>query len=205
MKDDLQHRWVATGTLVLSLVLGACSTIVEGGDQTVTVMTEPPDAVCTLTRGSTTVGVVNPTPGSVTLEKGKDDISIICEKNGYFNGASALPSDFEAMTFGNVILGGIIGVAVDAASGAMHEYPASVTIVLAPKSFPSASDRDAFFDRQRERIEREAEAAVAELRQTCDQQGKDCEALVNAVNVARDTELRELDRQRTATRTEGAE
>ena len=193
-------QWAVTGVLLLSLVLGACATIVEGSDQTVTVITEPPNAVCTLSRGGTTTAVVNPTPGTVSVEKSKENISVMCEKDGYFNGAATLSPDFKAMTFGNIIIGGVVGLAVDAASGAMHEYPESVTIILAPKSFSTENDRDEFFDRQRERIEREAEVASAKLKTTCDQEIQECEALAKAINDARDAELRELERQRDATR-----
>lgn len=104
------------------------------------------------------------------------------------------------MTFGNIIFGGIIGVAINAGSGAMHEYPESVTVVLSPKSFSSANDRDAFFDRQRERIGREAGEAVEKLRQSCDQKTQNCGGLERAINEARDAELRELERQREAAR-----
>ena len=180
-------------------MLGACATIVEGTDQTVTVITDPPDAVCTLTREGQVVAVANPTPATVSLDKSQGNISITCEKSGYFNGASALSSEFKAMTFGNIIFGGIIGVGVDAASGAMHEYPESVTVVLSPKSFSGTSDRDEFFDRQRARIEREAKLALGELDETCDQKAHDCDALAQAINDAREAELQELERQREAT------
>ena len=104
------------------------------------------------------------------------------------------------MTLGNIILGGIIGVGVDAASGALHEYPETITLVLSPKSFSSANDRDAFFDRQRERIGREAGEALEKLRQSCDQKTQDCEGLERAISEAREAELRELERQREAAR-----
>jgi hypothetical protein len=42
--------------------------------------------------------------------------------------AGNLASEFQAMTFGNTLLGGIIDIAIDAASGAMHQYSDSVTI-----------------------------------------------------------------------------
>ena len=45
------------------------------------------------------------------------------------------------MTFGNILFGGIIGIAVDAASGAMHQYPDSVTITLIPDEFATAEAR----------------------------------------------------------------
>lgn len=201
----MQQRWAVTGVLLLTMVVGACATIVEGSDQTVTVITEPPGATCTLNREDTYAGVVNPTPGTVSVERSMDNIGVICTKEGYFDGAASLSSDFQAMTFGNIIFGGFIGLAVDASSGAMHEYPESVTVVLSPKSFSSANDRDAFFDRQRERIGRGAGEAIEKLRQSCDQKTQDCEGLEKAINEARDAELRELERQREAARTGAAE
>ena len=152
-RGTMRQRWAMTGVLLASSVLGACATIIEGSDQTVTVITDPPGAVCNLDRDGITMAVVNSTPGTVTVDKSMDNIGVICKKDGHFDGASFLSSDFQAMTFGNIIFGGVIGVAIDAGSGAMHEYPESVTVVLAPESFSSANDRDAFFDRQRTRIE----------------------------------------------------
>lgn len=203
----MRRRWTVASLLLLSLALGACATLVEGSDQTVTVITQPPGAVCTLSQDGTIMAVANPTPGTVTIDKSKDNVGIICEKDGYFNGAAALSSDFKAMTFGNIIFGAIVivGVGVDAASGAMHEYPASVTVVLSPKSFSSGNDRDKFFDRQRQRIGREAGEAAEKLRQSCDQKTQDCEGLERAINEARDAELRELERQREAARIGAAE
>ena len=196
----MRQRWAATGVLLLSLVVGACATLVEGSDQTVIVITDPPGAVCTLDQDGKTVAVVNPTPGTVTVEKSQDNMGVICKKDGHFDGAVSLSSDFQAMTFGNIIFGGIIGVGIDAASGAMHEYPESVTVVLAPESFSSVNDRDVFFDRQRERIGREAEKAAGKLRESCDEKRQDCESLARAIDDARDAELQELERQREAAR-----
>ena len=122
------------------LALGACATIVEGDDQTVSVITDPPGATCMLTREGVTVGVANPTPSSVVLEKDSDNISVICKKSGHFDGASTLSSSFQNLTFGNVIFGGIIGVVVDAASGAplltrsmMNSIPSYKNSILSAK------------------------------------------------------------------------
>ena len=187
---------------VAALSLAACSTIIEGTDQTVTVITEPPGAVCTLTRAGAPAAVVNPTPGSVSLDKSAENVAIVCEKDGYLDAAGVLASTFEGMTVGNVLFGGLIGVGVDAASGAMHEYPGNVALVLAPEAFPSESDRGAFFDHWSSRIERDAETALAEARETCASGGgnQNCERLEKAVRDARDAELRELERQRSLTR-----
>ena len=111
------------------LAAGACSTITEGTTQSLAVMTPGvPSADCTLTTPKHTWFVR--TPGSIAIEKSNDDIAIVCRKEGYENGVATLPSNFEGMTWGNIIFGGIIGVGVDAASGAMHEYPTSVSIYM---------------------------------------------------------------------------
>src|SRR3546814_7416283 len=93
-----------------------------------------------------TLAVVNPTPGTVQIEKSKDTITVRCKKEGFFETAETLDSEVQGMTFGNILFGGIIGVAVDASSGAMNQYPSSVTIALVPESFTSTTARDVFFD-----------------------------------------------------------
>ena len=52
------------GLIVMAFASG-CATIVEGTDQTVTIMTDPTGATCRLERDGSTIGIVNATPGSV--------------------------------------------------------------------------------------------------------------------------------------------
>ncbi len=47
-------------------------------------------------------------------------------------GSSIIPSGTEAMAAGNVVFGGLIGLGVDAASGAMNKYPDVVTVAMTP-------------------------------------------------------------------------
>ena len=81
------------GMVVLAFSSG-CSTIVEGTDQTVTVFTDPAGASCALKRGGTSIGLVNPTPGSINIDKSKDQITIYCEKDGFEKSAGVLSSKF---------------------------------------------------------------------------------------------------------------
>ena len=148
-------------------LLGACATIVEGTYQTVTVVTDPPGAMCTLTRDGATVGVVNPTPASVVLDKSGDNVSVVCTKEAHEDGAATLNSSFQGMTFGNLIFGGLIGVAIDAGSGAMHEYPASVTVILPPTEFASEADRDGFYDRLEADVTKQAADAIETVNRGC--------------------------------------
>lgn len=185
-------------------LLAACSTIVEGTDQSVTVMTDPSGASCKLQTGSRVVAVVNPTPGTVQLDKSKDNVSVLCEKDGYQPSAGTLASSFEGMTFGNIIFGGIIGVGVDAASGAMNKYPDSVTIQLAPNSFPSAAARDSYYDgkiaERRVQHERTRTLSASE----CTSDATTCESRLKALDAVFNADIADLERKRQSTRIDGA-
>lgn len=124
-----------SGLMLLVCLATGCATVTTGTSQTITIETEPPGATCKMSRENETIGVVNPTPGSVTIGKDKDAVDISCELSGYHTTTRKLDSTFQGMTLGNVLLGGIIGIAVDAGSGAMNEYPESISIRLMPEEF----------------------------------------------------------------------
>jgi len=182
----------------LLLSLGACASVVEGTDQTVTVKTIPAGANCELSRDGQTIGVVNPTPGSVLIDKSKDAVSVNCTKEGHDDGAETMASSFQGMTFGNILIGGIIGIGIDAASGAMHFYPDSVEVFLIPNSFASAADRDAFFDQLIARRKARGEAEVQEALETCknDPAAKKCDSLVQEANKVIDSDVDSLEAKR---------
>jgi hypothetical protein len=104
------------------VALSGCATVIKGTTQSVAITTPPvTGANCVLTSSEGSWSVV--TPGAVTVSKSKHDINVRCSKPGYQDATAAIPSDFQGWTLGNIILGGIIGIGVDAASGAMNEYP----------------------------------------------------------------------------------
>jgi hypothetical protein len=122
-------RYFALGACAFLLV--ACATITKGTTQVVAVDTPGvPSATCTITTQSGPQVVT--TPGTVTLKKGSDPLPIACVKDCYVNGQSIIPSGAEAMAAGNVIFGGLIGLGVDAASGALNKYPDMVTVAMSP-------------------------------------------------------------------------
>jgi len=192
---------VASATL-LGLLSGACSTIVEGTDQPVTIITQPAGAVCELERGGVSIAVVDPTPGTVQIDKSQDNIAILCTREEHQDSHAALSSTFQSTTFGNILLGGFIGVAIDASSGAMNKYPDSITIVMVPESFASAADRDAFFDSRIAFVEREHDMAVASAKASTkckkDPDHPDCVGLLKELDDARDAEVATFERQRAA-------
>ena len=112
------------------LSLGGCATVFEGTGQSVAVSTNPPGANCTVSREGVQLGTVNPTPGSIRVEKSKNDLSVACAMVGHQATTVSYSPTFNGTTFGNIILGGGIGVIVDASTGANYTYPAQVSVDL---------------------------------------------------------------------------
>jgi hypothetical protein len=184
---------LAMAGIGFALLVSGCATITKGSQQTVTIATDPSGAVCNMTRDAKPLAVVNPTPGSIPIEKASGSIAILCRKDGYKDAAGVLSSEFQAWTFGNIILGGLIGVVVDAASGAMHEYPAMVTITLEPAVFATAKERDAFFDRMAADLRRE----VAEVKERTVKMCRDnCESQMTAIEQGEKATLAEIEQKR---------
>ncbi len=116
---------------VSAMVLVACATITRGTTQVVAVDTPgAPGTSCAIQTQNGPQVVT--TPGSVTLSRGSSSLPIQCTKECYLLGSSIIPSNAESMAAGNVIFGGIIGLGVDAASGAMNKYPDVVTVAMTP-------------------------------------------------------------------------
>lgn len=112
-------------------VLAGCATITKGTTQTVAVDTPGvPGATCTITTQSGPRVVT--TPGSVNLDKASASLPIQCTKECFLTGSSIIPSGAEAMSAGNIVFGGVIGLGVDAASGAINKYPDLVTVAMTP-------------------------------------------------------------------------
>lgn len=118
--------------LYCALLASGCASILSGTSQTVTINTNPPGARCELVREGRIIGTVEKTPGAVTLKKTKHDIDISCKKAGYIETKEFAKSGTEGATFGNLILSGGIGWAIDSAAGADNKYPEVLTVTMVP-------------------------------------------------------------------------
>jgi hypothetical protein len=108
----------------------------SGITQSIDVATDPPGASCLVTRGREVLGVVAPTPGSLTIGKSSRTIHVDCTREGHEPASAVLDPRFQLMTAGNILTGGVIGLAVDAGTGAMHHYPGRVSLPMIPVSAP---------------------------------------------------------------------
>lgn len=187
--------------LLLVALLPACATVTSGTSQNISVISEPPGATCQLQRDGSVVGVVNPTPGTVNVSKSNRDMAVNCSRPGSLPAVQVVRAEFQGMTAGNILLGGVIGLAVDAASGAMAQYPTTVTVILPPEHFASQAERDSFFAaRAIETRELYAERIEAENR-NCATVGRDtCASRISSLEAERDATLARLEAQRTGLR-----
>ncbi|WP_439816172.1 hypothetical protein [Zavarzinia sp. CC-PAN008] len=123
------YRCLALGLIA---ALGGCSSIIEGRSQQIQVNTNPPGAMCRLDREGQTIATISPTPGSAYIEKTKHDITVVCDKEGYQQATYLNHSGAAGATFGNIVLGGGIGWAIDSATGSDNKYDGVVNITLPP-------------------------------------------------------------------------
>ena len=192
-------RRAFTGALLAAsaFVISGCATVIKGTDESISVMTEPQGATCTLVREGKTVGVVNPTPGSVELDRDKDDISVNCVLADYEDTTEVVSSEFTGYTLGNVILGGGVGAVIDAASGANSEYPDSVTVLMIPKVFANVQQRDEIYNKLKARVNERSKEDIDEVLGQCPHGELNlCEKDAAEMEAARDKELEELETKR---------
>lgn len=117
------------------ILMAGCSSIIEGTSQTVTFNSNPSDANCLLTRNGLAIGNLR-TPSGIVVEKTKHNIQVVCSKDGFDDSTVMLKSGVAGATFGNIILGGGIGWAIDSASGADNKYDDVVNVYLNRKGEP---------------------------------------------------------------------
>ncbi|TCH98589.1 hypothetical protein EJV46_08395 [Roseococcus sp. SYP-B2431] len=177
------------------MMTSACATITTGTSQPITVTSEPAQAVCQMQRGGEVVGAVSATPATVTVSRSSRDISLRCERPGYQPGVTTVAANFQAMTLGNLLIGGLVGIAVDAASGAIGEYPGNVHVTL-PPSQPASGDSP--LAARRREITTQADDRIAAVRASCTDRptrggaASSCDMAVNAINMEREAQLRLL-------------
>ena len=129
-------QWAAIAAA--GFALSGCATIIQGTTESVSVSSAPEQgAECKLVNSEGAWFVT--TPGSTTVHKTKNDLMIDCTKAGYAPAHMVAASHFGGTTAGNVIAGGVIGIGIDAASGANYYYDSPITVNLgAPAQATSA-------------------------------------------------------------------
>jgi hypothetical protein len=124
----IQHpaRFVTlTALLCSALISGGCASIVHSGNRNVTITSDPSGAKASISRTGGEVVSVQTTPCTVSLDpkggyfKGQS-YTLTLELTGYRSATVELRPTLSGWYFGNIVLGGLIGmVVVDPLTGSM--------------------------------------------------------------------------------------
>ncbi|MGI4859317.1 MAG: hypothetical protein ACRYHA_20810 [Janthinobacterium lividum] len=138
MKTTMKTRRIArqislSGFSCAILLTTGCASIVGGMHQSLSVQTKLADgrmiagASCKLQSSKGTWYVT--TPGSVTVHRSNDDLSISCRKSGSEFGNATVMASTRGWMFGNAMYGGVMGANLDASTGAGYRYPDEITVL----------------------------------------------------------------------------
>jgi hypothetical protein len=124
-------------SIALSLLLVSCSTVFQGTTQSISVISNPPDARCVFEREGQVIGAIERTPGALMVRRLKEDIYIKCNKEGYqeaiyFNNSGLAGGAVAGNVAADLILTAGLSSIVDSASGADNEYEENINITLVP-------------------------------------------------------------------------
>ncbi len=136
------RRYLIAGLALGLVAMGSgCASVVRGTTEKVVINAVPADATI-----RTSLGHNCPT-GPCTVEVSrKTEFTAFAEKPGYKPGslyiATKMSGEGGVGLAGNVLIGGVIGVGVDAMSGAtLDHYPNPATIMLVAEGEPGESSK----------------------------------------------------------------
>lgn len=125
---------LAVTAIMLGAGLTGCATVTRGTDTKFSVLTTPTGAAVTTSTGFS----CSPTPCGMKMPR-KDSFDVTITRAGYAPATQHIRSSVggggAAGMAGNILLGGVIGMAVDGSNGAMNDLsPNPLILTLAPLS-----------------------------------------------------------------------
>ena len=136
----------ATAFAAVSIALSACASVTTQWHQDVVLATPlVVDANCSLQneRGTWTATK----PGPVRVTKSKTPLEVRCTKEGYRDTTAIALVGIEPWFWGNFVIGGLLGMGLDWATGSIHKYRSPVTVFMTstnaanPEPAPTASEQ----------------------------------------------------------------
>ena len=110
----------------MTLPLTSCATIVTGAEDSVKILSNPSGASFTTNSGASGV-----TPSEIRIP---DDLTLKVHfsLDGYENQKAELEPRMSGWIIGNILIGGLIGLAVDLISGQWRTHAEEVSVDLVP-------------------------------------------------------------------------
>jgi hypothetical protein len=112
-------------SVVLVLLLSSCASIMTGKHDVLNVNSSPVGAKFT-----TNTGVQGTTPAKIEVPDDVD-VQFTFEMPGYAPASFTAARHMSAWVWGNILIGGVIGLIVDFASGGVYTHDSTVNVTLA--------------------------------------------------------------------------
>jgi hypothetical protein len=108
------RKTIISSSLALTLLMSSCATIISGSKQNVKFSSNPSAATIFIDEVE-----VGKTPFEIKLER-KSDHSAMIKLEGYQTYQTKLTRKINGWYWGNILLGGLIGIIVDISTGAVY-------------------------------------------------------------------------------------
>ena len=115
--------------LLLTLLACGCSGAPQSATDQVTINSDPPGASCTVERGAAVLGVVDPTPGALSVSQSDKALRVTCRKAGWRPGTGEIAALYKGIGVGRLLTGGFAAVAEDTAKSTDFTYDSRGFIV----------------------------------------------------------------------------
>ncbi len=128
---------------ITTLLLFSCATILHGTKEKMSVDSDPAGAhVMVKTIGGVEV-YQGETPTQFKLAKGKE-YNVFIKLDGYKEEKVFISKNFDPITLGNILCGGIIGLIVDASNGAMYNLEPKTVVVTLQTAFNESGEEHVY-------------------------------------------------------------
>lgn len=145
----MRIRGRACVVTVAAILMASCATIIAGRTQAVYVETpEVEGARCDFSDSKSVQSLLPSTPGAVMVRKGDGPLTVTCRKEGYETKIVKVEETVSGLVFGNILLGGVVGIIIDATTGAAQKYPDKLVVWLKPNEFASKEEEAAWLRRR---------------------------------------------------------
>ncbi len=125
--------------LISSLLFSSCASVATGTHKMVAVDTNPVGAVVEVYNGEGDLVTMSTTPFTIPLKrsagifKGGENYLFIFSLDGYVTDSIILKPSINGWYFGNLLIGGPVGLIIDPITGAMWTFPEYISHNLIKK------------------------------------------------------------------------
>ena len=133
-ESSLVNRLVLAGICALGALTSGCASMTNPAYQSVIVQSvakaggEVIGAACEMNNDKGRWLVT--TPASVMVQRSNKDMQVSCSKTGVDAGTATVVSRLTTAMYGNILVGGGIGAALDHVNGSAYEYPSLIQMVM---------------------------------------------------------------------------